>query len=354
MRNTNAAPSSCARLGSREAGFGLTELMVSLAIVAVVLAGSFRAFDDARRAADIGGMLADGSQNLRMGITLMTRDTHPDRPGTAERRHSDPARQRRGADQPAGAARRGPDVPLHLEHVAVHLSRATVWADHQRRRDGRHDASSTRIRPWTCNQYPLTSILADGSRMTVDARTTITNARTGLRAGDLIWFTNAVGSAIQTVTSVSGQYVYFAANHVSDAFRFNQRTATSGSIMQIRTGTTFPTTSATRVTMVTYYLDSTTAPGQVRLMRREGFQTERLVGSGIENLQLTYDIVDGTVNPTNQNDAVAPYGPSQIRKVNMYLARRSDVELRQTGRQMRSSISTQVSLRSMSFRDRYR
>jgi hypothetical protein len=106
--------------------------------------------------------------------------------------------------------------------------------------------------------------------------------------------------------------------------------------------------------MVTYYLDAVSAPGEVRLMRRENFGTARLVGQGIENLQATYDIVDGTVNPTNQVDAVAPYSPSQIRKVNLFLARRSDQRFAQTGRQMRSSITTQVALRSMSFMDRYR
>jgi hypothetical protein len=204
------------------------------------------------------------------------------------------------------------------------------------------------------NEYPLTSILSDGSRMTVDSRTVLNDPRTGLRPGDLILFSNSVGNAIQTVTSVDGRNVYFAAAESIDVFRFNQRTAASGSILQIRSGTSFPTTSATRVAMVTYYLDTTTAAGQFRLMRQEGFQPARLIGVGIENVQFTYDIVDGSTNPTNQVSALAPNSPSQIRKVNVFLASRSEQRLRQTGRQVRSSISTQVTLRSMSFMDRYR
>jgi hypothetical protein len=89
-------------------------------------------------------------------------------------------------------------------------------------------------------------------------------------------------------------------------------------------------------------------------MRREGFKTARLVAQGVENLQMTYDIVDGTVNPTNQVDAVSPYSPSQIRKVNLFLGRRSETRSLQTGRVARSSVATQVALRSMSFMDRYR
>ena len=151
--------------------------------------------------------------------------------------------------------------------------------------------------------YPLTSILSDGSGMTVDNRTVITDALTGLRAGDLIMFTNALGNAIQTVTSITGQNVFFASGSADDTFGFNQRNATSGSIMQIRSGTTFHN-AATRVTMV-MQPRSTIAPGQVRLMQTERFQAPP-GPMGIENLQLTYDIVDGRTNPTNQVDAVAP------------------------------------------------
>jgi hypothetical protein len=106
--------------------------------------------------------------------------------------------------------------------------------------------------------------------------------------------------------------------------------------------------------MVTYYIDTTTVAGQFRLMRRVGFGTPRLIAQGIDSLQATYDIVDGTVNPTNQVEAVAPNSPVQIRKVNLVLAARSDVTMPQTKQLLRLSVSTQVSLRAMSFVDRYK
>ncbi len=336
-----------------EAGYTLIELLVAVVLVVIVLSGAFRAFDDARRASEAGGVLADGNHNLRMAVVLMTRDTIQTgrelpnggipiprgggataiaRPGPPGTNLTFP-----GAWSALPSICPGPGLGPIVNGIATDLV-TVLYAD------------ST----LALNEYPLDAIDPDGGRVTVDARTAIGDPRTGLRPGDLVWFTNAVGDAIQTVTAVQGQDVYFEQGHVADAFGFNQRTADAGTILNIRTGATFPPTSATRVTMVSYYIDDVTAPGQVRLMRREGFQTGRLVGMGIENLQLTYDIVDGTTNPTNQPDAVAPNTPSQIRKVNLYLARRSETRLGQTGERMRSSVATQVSLRSMSFMDRYR
>lgn len=330
----------------------LLELLVALSITLVVLGGSFRAFDDARRASEVGTMLAEGSANLRMGVIFITRDamqTGRELPNAGIPIPSGGASPIARPGPPGTSATfpatwtvlpsicPGPDLGPLVDNVQTDIL-TVLYAD------------ST----LALNEFPLAAVESDGSRMTVDDRTNIGDTLTGLRPGDLIWFTNAVGNAIQTVTSVSGQMVTFAQGHPADEFHLNQRGATSGTVLQIRSGEAFPTTSATRVTMVSYYLDTVTAPGQARLMRRVGFQPARLVGLGIENCQFTYDIVDGTTNPTNQVDAVAPNSPSQIRKVNVFLAGRSDEALSVTRRRLRSSVATQVSLRSMSFMDRYR
>lgn len=336
-----------------DSGFGLVELLVSTALLLIVLTGAVRALDDARRAADAGLKLADGNQNLRMSLVLITRDAIQTGRGLPNGGIPIP---RGGSAAPI--ARPGPPgTNLTFPATWPVLPSICPAPDAGPLLNGvRTDIVTVLFADATLplNEYPLTSVATDGSRATVDSRTSIADPRTGLRPGDLIMFTNSVGNAIQTVTSVSSQVVNFASGDPNDLFRFNQRTATTGTILQIRSGQTFPTTSATRVTMVSYYLDSVTAPGQVRLMRREGFQTARLVGVGIENLQATYDIVDTFVNPTNQVDAVAPYSPMQIRKLNLFLASRSDQRLAQTGRPVRMSVATQVSLRSMSFRDKYR
>ncbi len=333
-------------------GFGMMELMVTMAITLIILAGSFRAFDDARKTAEVGSLIADDNQNLRAGVGQITRDliqTGRELPnagipvpfGTGAvpiRRPSPPGLNLTfpATWEVLPSICPGPGLGPTVNNVQTDLV-SVVYAD-------------TAL---PLNAWPLTSVLADGSRMTVDARTPINDARTGLQPGDLIWFTNAQGNAIQTVTSVDGQNVFFAQNDANDAFRFNQRTAAEGTILQIRGGATFTPTSATRVLMVSFYLDTATAPGQLRLVRRVNFQPARLIGVGIDNLQFSYDIIDGTTNPTNQPDAVDPNTPSQIRKVNLFVSARSDLQFTQTRAPVRSGVATQVSLRSMSFMDRY-
>jgi prepilin-type N-terminal cleavage/methylation domain-containing protein len=337
---------------SGERGFSLVEMMVTMAVTLLILGGSFRAFDDARKATDAATLIADGNQNLRATVIQMTRDLIqtgrelpnggipiPSGAGSVDVRRPSPPGMNLifpAAWEVLPSICPGPGQGPVVNGIASDI--VTVLYS-----DPTLDLS----------EWPLASVRADGSQMTVDARTNIGAANNGIRAGDLIWFTNGLGNAIQTVTSVAGQDVLFAEGDPADQFLLNQRGAAQGTIMQIRSGAAFPPTSATRVIMVSYYLDTTTAPGQFRAVRRVGFGPARLIGVGIDNLQVSYDIVDGTTNPTNQADAVLPNTPSQIRKVNLFLAERSDFEFTVTRRFIRSSVATQVSLRSMSFVDRY-
>jgi prepilin-type N-terminal cleavage/methylation domain-containing protein len=335
-----------------ERGLSLVEVMVTLAITLVVLAGSFRTLEDARRATELTSLLADGNQNIRAAVTMITRDvmqTGRELPNA-------------GIPVPSGSnftAVKRPAPP------SVTLTFPTAWGVLPSICPGAglgptiNNVASDIITvlysdpALDLNQYPLAAVANDGTTMTVDARTPVSGTSTALQPGDLIWFTNAVGNAVQTVTGVNGQVVSFA-NNASDTFGLNARTATAGTILKIRSGTTFPPTSATRVLMVSYYLDSTTVPGQPRLMRRVGFNTPRIIGQFIDNLQATYDIVDGTTAITNQAEAVAPNTPSQIRKLNLFVSQTSQSQLSITRQLLRSSVATQVSLRSMSFVDRYR
>jgi prepilin-type N-terminal cleavage/methylation domain-containing protein len=335
-----------------ERGLTLIEVMVSLAVSLVVLAGSFTALNHARLTAELTSLTADGTQNLRAAVVQMTRDiiqtgrelpnagipipfgtssavNRPLRPGTTQ---TFPTTWETLPSICPGSGLGSTINGVATDTVTVLYSDQSL----------------------DLNQYPLTSVQSDGSRMAVDSRTAIGAAANGIKPGDLVWFTNALGNAVQTATSVSGQNVYFASGSTYDYYGLNARTASQGTILQIRSGSTFPVTSATRVVMVTYYLDTTTVPGQLRLMRRIGFGTPRLIATGIENLQVTYDIVDGTTNPTNQPTPVSPNIPSQIRKVNLWLSEQSAPGFSITRRLLRSSVATQVSLRSMSFFDRYR
>jgi hypothetical protein len=200
------------------------------------------------------------------------------------------------------------------------------------------------------DQWPLADVAADGSTVTVDARTTIDDDATGVTAGDLVMFTTAGGSTLQMVTDRQSQTIYFDAG---DPMLLNQRGAAQGTILNLRTGGVYPPMTATRVLMVSYYLDGTD-PHRPLLMRRVNLRPDRAIGIAIENLQLTYDLVDGVTNPVNIAAPEAPNTADQIRKANVYLSGRSYREWRRTRQVLRSSVATQVSLRSLAFVDRYR
>jgi hypothetical protein len=125
--------------------------------------------------------------------------------------------------------------------------------------------------------------------------------------------------------------------------------------------------------MITYYLDNTLDATTPRLIRHMNWgdpnaavnQRGQTVAFSIENLQFTYDMLDGVTNPTNVSMVDAdltsagacdpnPCSPNQIRKVNLFIAGRSAQPFSVTKRFFRTTLNTQVSLRSLALVDRYK
>lgn len=174
-----------------------------------------------------------------------------------------------------------------------------------------------------------------------------------LLAGDILMVTpvNGTTSAMVLVTSVSpGTTANFAD---MDAMRLNQPNAPGGSISQINPGNAaFPVT-ACRVRMITYWNQIQT-PGTDRLalMRQVGFNTPQRVASGIEALKFTYDLVGG-ITETAVDDPSLNDRETEIRKINITMVARSSQRYRNTNDYLRTSMSTQVSLRGLALVDRY-
>ena len=135
----------------------------------------------------------------------------------------------------------------------------------------------------------------------------------------------------------------------------------------------FVTTVATRIRMISYYIDNVTDPHRPRLVRRmnngvwNSFDNMpgTAVAFDIEGLQISYDLADGLNNPSNvrMDDDDLDGGsvkcptscsPNQIRKVNILLSARSRLPRRSTQQFFHHTLVTQVSLRSLAFVDRYR
>jgi len=221
-------------------------------------------------------------------------------------------------------------------------------------------------------------------------------ANNGPGIGDIFLVTGSTAagpvSRYVVVTSVAGQTVNFTSG---DAFNFNQQsTAASGTVEDLKAdfGLACPqppypvppavlpagcVAYAQRVLMVSYWLDITqSVNGQVvpRLMRQVGLAVPATcsespapltgcpvpVAEVIESLELSYDYVNGDTPVNNQVSSTAAAAAcscaitdSQIRKVNLYVAGRSDASLSQTGQYIRNNMATQIDIRSLAFVSRY-
>ncbi|HEY7790566.1 MAG TPA: prepilin-type N-terminal cleavage/methylation domain-containing protein [Vicinamibacterales bacterium] len=332
-------------------GFTLIELMISTTIVLIILGGALTAFRNGLNVNDAATEIGDSSQNLRAGTDLMVRDLLQTGAGIPTG----------GIPLPAGAGATAinrpspPGTTLTFDASLGVLPAVSPGAGIGPVIDGQATDMVTLLyadATLSLNQTPLTAIATDGSSMTVDAGTPITDTDNGIEVGDLIMFSNALGNALQMVTRVSGgQTVYFDAG---DPMNLNQRGAAAGTIMQLQSGGgAFPPTTATRVEMITFYVDPTTTPGTPRLVRQVAFGPALALAGVIEDLQISYDLVDDVTNPTDVKAPVAPNTPSQIRKVNLHIGVRSADRLAQLGDYLRTHLNTQVSLRNLAFVDRY-
>jgi hypothetical protein len=162
-----------------------------------------------------------------------------------------------------------------------------------------------------------------------------------------------------------------------DSLNLNQPAAASGNLAALNAAAPAnnpASTNITRVRMITYYLDATTDARHPRLVRRinNGHPTSfsNLLGTAvamdIENMQLSYDISNGTNNPGNVKMIAADLttagacnpvacAATQIRKINISLAGRNrNVGNNRTALALRNTLHSQVALRGMAFVDRYR
>ena len=340
----------------KEQGFSAVEVLISVVITLILLGGTMSSFNRSVGLSEESRLMADLEQNLRAGINFTVQDFLtagwgiptggiPIPSGTgavAVKRPGPPGTVYTFGEEVLAAVNPGAGLGPTSGGQATDMVNI-LYADNT----------------LLLNTKPLQAIATNGANVTVDAATPITGIRNPISAGDLIAFNNALGSTIQYVSRVVGQVIYF---DTGDPLSLNQPGASQGSIIQLRTTVvkngnttyTYPPTTATRVWLITYYLDFTTDSTMPRLIRRVNNRAGAAVALVLENFHLSFDLVDGVTNPTNVSNPTDPYSPNQIRKANIFMSGRSTTTMRATGEFLRRTLTTQVSLRSLSFIDRYR
>lgn len=368
------------RTRTSEAGFSLVELLSATTISLIVLGTAMAAFRDAISMNDTATNLADASQNLRGGTNFLIKDltsagrqipiggipipsgagalplARPSPPGTP--RYFDNTTQTTLTSITAGAGL-GPTVDNRVTDMITILTIDPIL-------DACRNGALSVGPSSTPGNVPKLAV--DGSSFSVGTNVPClgagatgtwivgdgTQGQSPIKKGDLILFTDPNGqNALQTVTRVDATNVYFDSNG-NDAFGFNQRNAPAGSITQILG----PALSVQRVLMWTYYVDNSVA-GQPHLMRQLNHFTPQALAGIVEDLELSYDLVDGTVNPVDVKDLPYTYNgntytASQIRKVNVHIGVRSEAMSTKQHDYLRNHLSTVVSVRSLAYVDRYK
>jgi prepilin-type N-terminal cleavage/methylation domain-containing protein len=367
----------------RQAGFSMLELLISMAILVTIVGITLKALSDAQHASEAVGLLADMTQNLRGSMTFMSRDLTQTAEGISQsgipypqggtaKKINWPAPPGKAYTYPLAAPMPQstlitPIVPANALGLTVNGATtdmvSMMFVDTSLVDANAHSLSTFPIYSAAapvCNG----SVAATGLTAAFDANCITITGDNAIKPGDLILFTTSSGTAIQTVTSVSGQVVTFAAG---DAFNFNGQlsAATVGTLKQLQNGSAspggpYPPITASRIKIVSYWIDNVTNPKDPTLIRQVNFNPPYAVGQGVEDLQVTYGIaqpsnvaVYGTPGPGNALYPIAPDTPTQIRTVNLFVAARTENPYSQNGQYFRDNMVSTICVRSLSFVNRY-
>jgi prepilin-type N-terminal cleavage/methylation domain-containing protein len=366
-------------------GFTLVELMVSMALMLVILGATVGALTNSLRAVEGVTLLADTQENLRAGMNYLVRDlvqtgvglpqtgiTLPNTAGVSAVTRPGPY------TAPATSFGTFPTAWTVLPDISpgFQIGSTTntsgvntdlinvIYADNTLADANLHWLNEFPINTpgggvgcAGATQTPRGTIVTAGTTTTITFDSTCININTGntaLAAGDLLLLqANGGAMALVVVSTVNlpGDTITLA---TSDPFVLNNSGKTSGTIKQIQSPAnsgTYTTTTATRVWMITYYIDTST-PLRPQLMREVNLRPALAVGDVIENLQFTYDILNVgstlpsvTTNVTNPTVAQIPY----IRDAYVSLFARSENPYSQTKAYFRNNLETAVSIRSLNF-----
>jgi prepilin-type N-terminal cleavage/methylation domain-containing protein len=376
----------------RQRGFTLIELMVSMSIVVSVVAIATDALMQAEHVTNMVAYEANTQENLRAGMHFMVRDLLQAGEGIPQGGISLPYTATSAVNRP-GTATIFPNTYITLPAItpgsilgqlATSINPSTnavltgaptdiiniIYADNVLVDAAGHylysypvvqAAPSTPVCAGTISATGASVALAPGCF-------TMPGVTNPITAGNLIMFHNQNGTALEYVTSVAGQTINFSGG---DPAGLNQTGKLNGTVANLATTPgVFPPTTVTRVWMVTYYVDATTPtdPQLIRQVNYPGYPAgspvnpPTAIADDIENLGFSYDITSSTDavgvypnGPGNVATPVTPDTPAQIRAVNVFLAGRSEntYTALSSPQYLRNNLSTQVSIRSLSFTDAF-
>lgn len=389
----------------REAGFTLVEVLVAVSVMLVIVAATVGTLTSAINATQGITLMADTQENLRAGMNYMVRDLLQTGEGIPQGGITIPntsgvsALNRPGPGTPSVSFGTFPTTWTALPAITTGYQFGPITATSGVATDmvtvlyadtTLQDANGN----WL-NKYPIylastgtpgcaatnQTPQPQGSIVTSGTTTTVTfdksciiinNGNTGINPGDLIMLqnNNTIGDGSITGTDTatsdsSGHMALLVASNVSssansitfssgDAFGLNNSGKTAGTIAQVQSppsSGSYPTTTATRIWMITYFIDNSN-PQRPQLMRQVNLNPPQAVGEVIENLQIFYDILNAGSTPPSvtagQENPTAAQLPD-IRDAYILMYARSETTYAQSGLYFRNNLETVVSIRGLDF-----
>jgi prepilin-type N-terminal cleavage/methylation domain-containing protein len=345
-------------------GFTLVELLIAMLVTLIILAAAVQLFKQSLQTSDLTVRRSEVQTEVRAALNQIERDLSQAGTGVPLGGVAIPSAATGGVDPnfacDSSQCYLGANVPFTQGVLYKVTPGDAIGPNITEPSDA---IKITYVDPnldWSA--FSTTAITANGSSLTMPGGTfpAVNDPAVGISAGDVVLLQNAIGSAVGVVTSVTASTINFGL----DPLNFNQNTAPAGNIKAIATPAsapvTYPATKVSRLVMITYFIQPVVTPDgpDSRLMRQVGAHPPVPVAEHIEDLQLTYDIVDDTTGALTANLPNAVSGnppapkPNQIRKINISITGRS-FRPGMNNNVQRVNLSTSVGPRNLSFRDRY-
>jgi len=367
----------------RQHGFSLLELLIAMALTGVVMAAAVTVYKNSVQVSNTVGTRTELQSEMRAALNQISRDLNQAGTGIPL------------TGLPIPSVTTGGKNPLYgCDATQCYLTAGTFTSGNLNRITPGDKAGITTSEPTDAivityvdpiapavgadsvlssatgldwGLYTTQNITDDGSKLTMPAGTTpaLNDPTKGLMVGDLLLMQNFTGTAVAEVTAfdAAARTITFAAN---DPLLINQpnNTPVTGTLATLRDNPFilnqphYKPTSVARIIMVSYFVWKDPTDGHLMLMRQVNGRTARPVAEYIEDLQITYDMLDDSKSPPqlvpNVPDAVVngTVRPDLIRKINLRITARSPNKNAQ-GLYDRMSIATSVGPRNLSFHDTF-
>jgi len=362
-------------------GFTLIELMVAMALSLLLLGLTFSLFQQLNNASDLVSTMADVNENLRVAVNTVARDLStagseipqggiPIPTGGTATLINRPG--------PPGKGLTFPPLPLTTIPVitpgdALGPAQGTITTD---------IVTIISVNELSqLDEYTLTAVsnTLTSASVTVNTATCgwgspasacpvgFTAANSQVTPGQLIMLTNVNGSCLLTATAVSltTGVITFANGNPYDVLGVNQFNGpTSGTIVQLKTGGAYPSTTAYAINMVTYYLDTSIPNHQLMRVTPQQFQagTPQVMARGINVLQFAYSLsppaspTDPDGWATTDSTSTPPwttYAPNTIRKVCLWIIATADHPNPGTKQVYTKEIATSLTIQNLAYYNKY-